>query len=61
MPAGLERGLDGGARRTLVAADQFDEDIDVGLGGKLDRIVEPFVPRQDRCRDRASGRAPKRQ
>ena len=42
MPAGLERGLDRGARRPLVAADQFDEDVDVGLLGELHRIVEPL-------------------
>ena len=39
--ADLERGRDGGQRRAVLAADQLDEEIDVGRLGERDRIVEP--------------------
>ncbi len=39
--AQAERRLDRLARRALRAADQLDEEVDVGRAGQLDRIVEP--------------------
>ncbi len=42
MVAGFERRLHRGARRPFVAADQFDENVDIGGLRHLDRIVEPF-------------------
>ena len=42
VPPGLQRRLDRSPRRPLVAADQLDENIDVGLLGELHRIVEPL-------------------
>ena len=35
---GLQRRLDGLARRAFLSANQLDEDIYFGIGGELDRI-----------------------
>ena len=43
MLLGCERSFDRLARRPLVAADQFDEDVDGAVDGELRRIVEPLV------------------
>ena len=53
MAAGFERGLDAVARRPLVAADQFDEDVDVGRISPARRDRRTIRPSQDRCHDRA--------
>ena len=54
VAAGLERRLDRRSRAApSVAADQFDEDVDIGDLRQLDRVVEPLLPRRDRRRGRA--------
>ena len=39
--AGGERGFDRALGRIAVAAHQFDEHVDVGIGGERDRIARP--------------------
>jgi hypothetical protein len=46
MLAAVERLLDRRFRRIAVAADQFDEHVDFGIGGQRDGIVEPAIARQ---------------
>ena len=60
MAAGVERGTHAGTRRALVAAHQFDEDVDIGLLGHFDRIVEPLRAAEVDAAIARRGRGPKR-
>src|SRR5690606_32623276 len=42
MFAGFERSLDGCQGRAILAADQFDKDINVFGARQFDRIADPF-------------------
>ena len=53
-----QRRLDRLARRAVGAADEFDEEIDVGRARQGDGIVEPFGIADDRRRGRATCRGP---
>ncbi len=41
MATGAQRGFHGSLGRTVLAADQLNENVDIGRFGQFDRIVEP--------------------
>ena len=51
LPA-RERRLDRRLGGAVGAADQLDEDVDIGARGQRDRIVEPAMPRESTPRSR---------